>query len=210
VATPTTLWPVDQIGLFPLGIVLLPTERIPLHIFEPRYRELIHECLTHGLEFGLVFADEEGARELGTRARVTEVLERFDDGRMNVLVQGGERFRVDSLTEGRTFVTAFVEPVEDEVSEIDPETAAKTAGLFRALVALADAEAEEVDEQSPVLSFELAAQVELEPDAKQALLELLSEQSRLELLAKLLDAARVALLAARELGDRAQRNGSRL
>ncbi|HYA08342.1 MAG TPA: LON peptidase substrate-binding domain-containing protein, partial [Gaiellaceae bacterium] len=76
----------EEIGLFPLGIVLLPTERVPLHIFEPRYRELIHECLEHERAFGLLFEDEDGVRELGTRAHVTEVLERFDDGRLNILV----------------------------------------------------------------------------------------------------------------------------
>jgi len=68
----------DEIGLFPLGIVLLPTERVPLHIFEPRYRELIGECLEDDAEFGLLYADEDGVREVGTLARVSDVLERFD------------------------------------------------------------------------------------------------------------------------------------
>ena len=67
----------EEIGLFPLGIVLLPTERVPLHIFEPRYRELIGECLEDDTEFGLIYADEEGVREIGTLARVADVLERF-------------------------------------------------------------------------------------------------------------------------------------
>ena len=63
----------EEIGIFPLGIVLLPTERVPLHIFEPRYRELIEECLEDDGEFGLVYADEEGVREIGTLARVSAV-----------------------------------------------------------------------------------------------------------------------------------------
>ena len=71
----------SELGLFPLGIVLLPSEQIPLHIFEERYQELIGECLDLEQEFGLVFADDEGLREVGTRALVTEVLDRFDDGR---------------------------------------------------------------------------------------------------------------------------------
>src|SRR5262245_7917462 len=85
---------VDEIGLFPLGMVLLPTEQVPLHSFEPRYRALIGECLEQDSEFGLVFADEDGLRAIGTRAAVTEVLERFDDGRLNIVVQGRERFRL--------------------------------------------------------------------------------------------------------------------
>ena len=114
----------SELGLFPLGIVLLPTEQIPLHIFEERYQELIGECLDLEQEFGLVFADDEGLREVGTRALVTEVLDRFDDGRLNIVVEGGERFRLLELTEGRSFQTGLVEPVEDEADAADPEEVA--------------------------------------------------------------------------------------
>lgn len=199
-----------EIGLFPLGVVLLPTERVPLHIFEPRYRELIEECLETDAEFGLVYADEGGIREVGTRARVTDVLERFDDGRLNVLVEGGERFRVEELTRGRSFMTAEIVDLDDELSETEEELTARAIGSFRALAALAGAEAPEPDESSPLLSFELAAQVELPADAKQRLLESRLESERLELVAELLDDARVALLQSVELGERAKRNGSRI
>ena len=207
--TGRTLRPMAEIGLFPLGIVLLPTERVPLHIFEPRYQELIGECLDTDEEFGLVYADEEGVREVGTLAHVTEVLERFDDGRLTILVDGGVRFRVEALTRGRSFMTAEIDEVEDDAVDIDPETAVRAAGAFRALAALAGAETDDPDEASPQLSFELAAQVELPPEAKQQLLELRVEQERLDLVAGLLDDARTALIATRELGDRAKRNGSR-
>src|SRR5712691_7486526 len=182
----------DEIGLFPLGIVLLPTERVPLHIFEPRYKELIGECLEDDSDFGLVYADEDGVREVGTRARVTEVIDRLDDGRLNVLVEGGERFRVEGLTRGRSFLTAEVEAVEDD--DGGPGRAASRAvGSFRALAALAGAEPEELDESSPQLSFELAAQVELAPEAKQRLLELRSEPDPREVVAELVDAVRTTL-----------------
>jgi Lon protease-like protein len=200
----------EEIGLFPLGIVLLPTERVPLHIFEPRYRELIGECLEDDTEFGLVYADEDGVREIGTRARVAEVLERFDDGRLNIVVEGGGRFRVEKLTRGRSFMTAVVAPVGDEAEAPSAEAAGRAAGSFRALATLAGAETEELDESSPVLSYELAAQVELEPGAKQGLLESMSEAERLERVTELLDGARKLLIAARELGERAKQNGSRL
>jgi Lon protease-like protein len=199
----------EEIGLFPLGIVLLPTERVPLHIFEPRYRELIEECLEEDGEFGLIYADEDGVREIGTLARVSDVLERFDDGRLNIVVDGGARFRVERLTRGRSFMTAEVERIEDEPSDVEEETTAKAAGAFRALAALAGAETDPPGESSPWLSYELAAQVELAPDAKQDLLESRSEQERLELVAELLDLARQAVIATRELGERAKRNGSR-
>jgi ATP-dependent Lon protease len=199
-----------ELGLFPLGIVLLPTERVPLHIFEPRYRELIGECLELESEFGLVFADENGVRELGTRARVDEVLEEFDDGRMNIVVEGGERFRVEKLTRGRSFMTAEVAPVDDDWEEPAAEAVARAASSFRALAAAAEAEAGELDEDAAQLSFRLAAQVELAPESKQELLEMQSEQRRLEFVAELLDGVRQVLIATRELGERSKKNGSRL
>jgi Lon protease-like protein len=199
----------DEIGLFPLGIVLLPSERVPLHIFEPRYQELVGECLEEQREFGLIFADDEGVREVGTRARVVDVLEEFDDGRLNIVVEGGARFRVERLTRGRTFLTAVVEPVSDEPGAWDATVVQLALEAFRALAVVAGAEPDDVEETASELSFELAAQVELPAEAKQHLLELTSEQERLRHVSGLLDAVRDALLAAQDLGERAKTNGSR-
>jgi Lon protease-like protein len=199
----------DEIGLFPLGIVLLPSEHVPLHIFEPRYRELIAECLEKEQEFGLIYADGDGVREVGTRARVIEVLEELEDGRMNIVVEGGERFRVERLTRGRSFLTAVVAPARDGDARIDPDTATRAVESFRALAMVAGAEPDDLDETASQLSFELAALVELPADPKQHLLELDEEQERLELVIGLLDSVREALLAAHALGERAKTNGSR-
>ena len=133
----------SELGLFPLGIVLLPTEQIPLHIFEERYQELIGECLDEEREFGLVFADEDGLRKIGTYAAVTEVLERFDDGRLNIVVEGRERFRLVELTEGRSFQTGIVEAVADEPDDADPEDTEHALELYQRLVDLTGAEVEE-------------------------------------------------------------------
>jgi Lon protease-like protein len=198
----------EEIGLFPLGIVLLPTERVPLHIFEPRYRELIGECIEDDREFGLVYADEGGIREIGTRARVAAILERFDDGRLNIVVEGGRRFLVERLTRGRTYMTAEVADVDDDAVDADEAVRTAAAGAFRALAALAGAETE-VDEEAFELSFALAAQVELAPDEKQFLVESRSEQERLERVAELFDNARRTLIATRELAEKAKRNGHR-
>ena len=99
-----------RIGLFPLELVLLPTERVPLHIFEPRYKELIGECLERSEEFGFVLAAGDGAvHEIGTRAAVAQVLEVLDDGRMNIVVEGGERFRMLELTSPRRRLARLAE-----------------------------------------------------------------------------------------------------
>lgn len=164
-----------ELGLFPLGIVLLPTEQVPLHIFEERYKELIGECLEEGREFGLVLADDDGLREVGTRAAVVSVLERFPDGRMNVVVEGRVRFRVVELTTGRSFQTAAVAELEDEPGEPEPAAVEQAQALLRRVAGLAGAELAELGSSS----FELAARVELDAVLKQKLLELRSEPTRL-------------------------------
>jgi ATP-dependent Lon protease len=198
----------EEIGLFPLGIVLLPSEQVPLHIFESRYRELIGECIELDQEFGLIYVDESGIRETGTRARVTAVLERFDDGRLNVVVAGGSRFAVERMTRGRSFMTAETTDVEDEPGDVEDSARTAAIGAFRALAALAGVDVE-IDEESPELSFQLAAQVELAADEKQFLVESRSEQERLEHVAELLDNARRTLIATHELNEKAKRNGHR-
>jgi ATP-dependent Lon protease len=196
-----------DLGLFPLGIVLLPSERVPLHIFEERYKELIDECVALDAEFGLLYADESGLREVGCRAAVVEVIDRFEDGRLNVLVEGGERFRILRHTGGRVFSTAEVEPVADDGPGSAPEEAARALNAFHQLVELVEAEVELPDLLSPQLSFELAGRVELEPEAKQELLESRSEPQRLERVAQLLEAAAASVALAEEARKRASGNG---
>jgi ATP-dependent Lon protease len=198
---------VDEIGLFPLGIVLLPTERVPLHVFEPRYKELIGECLETEREFGLVYADDDGLRRVGTRAAVVEVLERFPDGRLNVVVEGGERFRLVELTSGRSFHTAEVEPLADQADPGEPADATRALALLRRLAELTGTEIDDPHPGSPVLSFEVAARFELAPELKQELLQATSERLRLRRLCELLEAAAAGVERAREVAAIAQRNG---
>ncbi len=197
----------SELGLFPLGIVLLPTEQIPLHIFEDRYQELIGECLADEREFGLVYAHDDGLSEIGTRAAVTEVLDRFEDGRMNVVVEGRERFRLLELTEGRSYQTGLVEPVEDDADSADPEDSEQAVELFHKLVELTGAEVEEPSLAAEQLSFELAGRFEFAPELKQRLLQLTSERERMHLLAELLAGAATAVEREREIAQRAQGNG---
>jgi len=199
---------VPEIGLFPLALVLVPTERVPLHIFEPRYKELVGECLTEGREFGLVLEDENGRRDVGTLAAVIEVLQVFDDGRMNVVVEGRDRFRVVELTDGRSFPTGDVESLDDEDDE-PPEPAAveRAMTLFRRLAEVAEADVDEPEGAPELLSFELAARVDFGLDLKQELLELRSEHRRIMRLAELLETAIEAVAREREVRERASGNG---
>ena len=197
----------DELGLFPLGIVLLPTERVPLHIFELRYQELIGECLEDDREFGLVFAGDDGVRAVGTRAAVLEVLDRFPDGRLNVVVEGRERFRIVEETSGRSFFTATVEPFADEEVLSQRADRERALELYRALGRVVDQPVEEPDLDSGVLSFELAARVDFGPERKQTLLELQSEPERLKLVCDLLERAAEAITLERAVAEVASKNG---
>jgi Lon protease-like protein len=198
----------EELGLFPLPIVLVPTERLPLHIFEPRYRELIGECVETGAEFGIVLAAGDGAvHEIGTRAAVTDVLEELEDGRMNVVVEGRERFRLLELTGGRSFTTGIVKAVADEENQPDPKDVERARELFAELAEASGAGVEVPDAASPSLAWELAARVELEPAAKQELLALTSPRLRMRRLSDLLALALDALRAGVAIRERASRNG---
>jgi Lon protease-like protein len=197
-----------ELGLFPLPIVLVPTERIPLHIFESRYRELIEECVENESDFGFVLATGDGAvHEIGTRAAVLEVLEVLPDGRMNVVVEGGERFRLLELTSGRSFTTGLVEPVvddDDPPAEADIDRALE---VFRELAETSESEVDFPEPDVAQLDFELAARVDFGVDAKQEVLAMTSPRLRMQRLAVLLESALEAVRLERVMRERASKNG---
>jgi Lon protease-like protein len=197
----------EEIGLFPLPIVLLPTEQVPLHIFEERYKELIGECLERDGEFGLVYADDDGLRDLGTRARVEEVLTRFEDGRLNILVEGGERFRLTELTDGRSFSTGRVAPIVDDEDPAEAAAVDEALRLFGLLREVTSSDVDPPDAGMAQLSYALAGKVELPADAKLKLLGETSERMRMELVQDLLTNAVLTAQRVQRAAQRAATNG---
>ena len=197
----------DEIGLFPLPLVLVPGEQTPLHVFEPRYKELIGECLDRGRPFGLVLSDDEGMRDVGTEATVVEVIEQFDDGRLNVVVEGKSRFRLLELTEGHAYATAEVDPIEDEGDEPTAEERERCLAAYDRVVEAAAAELDDLDRAGDDVSFQIVARIDLGTDIKQGLLETRSERERVLKLAELLDGAAEAVAREREVRERASGNG---
>jgi Lon protease-like protein len=198
---------VSELGLFPLNLVLLPGEQAPLHVFEPRYRELIGECLEEDGEFGLVLADDEGLREIGTRAGVVEVLERFEEGQLNVVVEGRERFRLVELTEGRAFQTAEVMDIDDVGDDPTEAELEQCLVAYDRVVKAAEAELEDIDFDAESIAFQIAARVDFGTEVKQGLLELQSERERVLRLAPMLNQAAEAVRRDREIRERASGNG---
>ncbi len=196
-----------ELGLFPLQLVLLPGERVPLHIFEPRYKELVTECLADESPFGLVFADDEGMREIGTQAAIVQVLERFSDGRLNIVVEGRDRFRVVDVSDERSFATAAVDLIPDSGDDPSSEEIERCLTAYRGIVEAAGVELDDLDTKPGSIAYQIAARVDLGLEVKQDLLEKVSERERVIHLAGLLEQAAEAVRRDRLIHERASQNG---
>lgn len=166
--------------LFPLDLVLLPGTPLPLHIFEPRYREMISECLDRSQHFGVLRGKEQELAEIGCTAEILTVTKKYEDGRMDIVTEGRVRFEVLQLNPERSFLQAEVIYLRDEVAAASQEEIAQALKLHGEIMTLAGAEPErssEVDESQ--LSFHLAGSLPLDLDFKQSLLGMKSEAERL-------------------------------
>ena len=198
---------VDEIPLFPLPIVLLPTEIVPLHIFEDRYKEMIGRCLDEGSEFGIIWLSDDGLKEVGCTARVTEVLEQMEDGRMNILVQGASPFRLVERREDLPYPAGSVELLDDRSESVEETVGDEARERFAQLVERITDRRPGEDTLAALNAYEMAASVDIGADVKQGLLELRSEQARLRLLSRLFDAAMERLDVAEKIAEQARTNG---
>jgi Lon protease-like protein len=192
-------------ALFPLGMVALPTESIPLHVFEDRYRRMIEQSLqaepgSPQREFGIVWLSDDELKEIGCACEVESVVERMDDGRLNIVARGTRPFRLLERQDDLPYPAGVVEFLDEPEEQIDELAAASARELYRDLVEQATDRQLGEDELAVMGAYQMAATVEFDRDAKQELLELRSESARLRLLAMLLRAAIKRL----ELIDRAQ------
>ncbi len=197
----------ERFPLFPLGLVLIPHELVPLHIFEERYKLMIGECIEHEREFGIVWLADDGLKEIGCAARISRVLERFDDGRMNVLVEGSSPFRLLRRIEDLPYPAGDVELLED-TDEAAVEAAETARRRYADLVAEVTDERPEPDELARLDAYGMAATLDVALEAKQMLLELRSERGRLEQLEGLFAEALARIRHAERAAERARGNGS--
>jgi Lon protease-like protein len=175
--------------LFPLGLVALPSELIPLHIFEDRYKAMIARCLEEESEFGIVWLADDGLREIGCACEIAEILERMPDGRINLVARGTRVFRIEERQDELVYPAATVEFLEDGREEVDPMAAAAAHIAYADLVEQATDRTPELAEIELMPAYAMAATVEFGLDAKQGLLDLRSESARMKLVARLCRAA---------------------
>jgi ATP-dependent Lon protease len=170
----------DRISLFPLNVVLFPGELLPLHIFEPRYRRMVRECLDAKTTFGMLLALPNGVAHVGCSAEILEVTKRYDDGRMDILTVGREPYRVTNIYTDDPLLAGAVDYLEDEDSQLDPQNRAKLVELYEVCYTLlfSGMPASLAPSASGSLSFAIAAALPLDLLWKQQILELRSEAER--------------------------------
>jgi len=193
--------------LFPLGIVALPGELVPLHIFEERFKTMMNECLRDEKEFGIVWLSDEGLRETGCSCRIERVLERMDDGRMNLLTRGTHPFRVVERQSELAYPAGVIEFLKDRQEAVDPELARAAQASYAQLVRRATDRDPDPADLAEMDAYAMAATVDFGPAAKQGLLDLRSENARLRLVTRLFNAAAKRLDLIDRAQERARSNG---
>jgi Lon protease-like protein len=193
--------------LFPLGLVALPGELIPLHIFEERYKTMMNECLEGEREFGIVWLSDDSLKSIGCAARIETVLERMDDGRMNLVARGTRPFRVVQRQGHLAYPAGVIEFLSDRGEEIDRALVAAARDAYSELVKRATDREPDAAELSEMDAYAMAATVDFGLEAKQGLLDLRSENARLRLVTRLFRAAQKRLDFVERAQARARSNG---
>jgi Lon protease-like protein len=195
------------IPLFPLDVVLFPGTPLPLHIFEPRYKEMIGECLAQNRTFGVIRAGEEGLAEVGCTAEIVTVVKEYPDGRLDLVTEGRKRFEVVRINQERSFLRAEVVMIDDEPGTPRQEDTARALQLHSELLAIAGAQQDISAADPSLLSFYLAGSLPLDLDFKQKLISLRSEPERLSLLINYLETIIPNLHRAARAREKAGGNG---
>jgi len=172
----------ERIPLFPLNVVLLPGVELPLHIFEPRYRQMVKDCLKEKSEFGMLLALDKGVARVGCTAEIVQVTKRYDDGRMDILTAGRAPFRVVELFTEDPLLEGHVDYLEDREAPGNPRIQRELVELFEACHTLIfDDYPKNLDgAASEALSYLVAAALPMDLLWKQQILELRSEADRQE------------------------------
>jgi len=199
--------PVRDFPLFPLGIVALPGEVVPLHIFEERYKAMMERCLTDESEFGIVWLSDDGLREVGCACRITEVVERDEEGRLNLLTRGTRPFHLLEREDHLPYPAGVVEFLADRDEALDGSLATLAQETYAELVERATDSRPEPRELAQMGAYDMAATVDFGLEAKQGLLDMRSENARLRLVTRLFRAAMKRLEFVSHAQARARSNG---
>jgi ATP-dependent Lon protease len=199
---------IERLPLFPLGLVLFPAETIPLHIFEERYRLLVRESLELDQPFGIVMAEEQEMQMMGCTVRISRVLAKHDDGRVDIAVTGESRFRINQVHTDRPFLTADVQLIGPgfETTNVDARERLITQHM-RLVELLGETIRPVIYEDTAYVSFVVGQNAGLDMKQRQELLELISEEERIEYLIRHFTDLIPRLEEAQEFHRRVRSNG---
>ena len=155
----------QEFPLFPLGLVALPSEQVPLHIFEERYKTMIGQCLDQEAEFGIVWLSDDGLKTVGCACVVERVLDRQDDGRLNIVCRGTRPFRLVERVEHLPYPAGTVEWLEDKAEEPDEATLTGARAAYSELVEQATDEPADAEEPAQMTAYDMGATVDFGLDA---------------------------------------------
>jgi len=168
--------------LFPLRMVAFPGSAVPLHIFEDRYREMVGEAEANGTEFGILLANDGGVVDIGCAVTVEEVLQRYPDGRFDVMTRGQRRFSVLSVNEDRDYLRGEVEFFDDtDWAEVPVDLKSRALAAWARVAAATGEQGKSEDAPDPTvarLSFEIAQRVD-DLEFQNTMLRMRSESERL-------------------------------
>ena len=172
----------DRIPLFPLNVVLFPGEELPLHIFEPRYKRMVHECQEAKTPFGMLLAIPNGVVRVGCTAEITDLLKKYEDGRIDIATVGRAPFRVVELFTDDPLLEGRIEYLEDSDSALEPKMRQELVACYEICHTLLFSGIPKSVETalSEELSYRIAATLPLDLLWKQQLLEIRSEAERRE------------------------------
>jgi ATP-dependent Lon protease len=172
----------DRIPLFPLNVVLLPGADLPLHIFEPRYLDMVNRCLKERSVFGVLLALPKGVARVGCTAEIIEVVKPYNDETMDILTVGRDPFRVIKFFEEKTLAEGHVDYLEDREAPANPSMRRELVELYETCHTLVfeDYPKNTDPDQSAQISFVIAGSLPMDLLWKQQILELRSESDRQE------------------------------
>ncbi len=171
------------IPIFPLPMVLFPTEQLPLHIFEPKYKDMIHHCLTTQSPFGMVLTYNNGITQTGCSAIIVRKIKEYEDGKRDILVRGQERFQINKIQQEFAYFTADVTWLVDKEATIPQSLKLRFLALYtKWMEALHQKQHLLLNPEEDRLSFVVGRNLPLKPEQKQILLQIGSEVERLSFL----------------------------
>lgn len=203
--------PTEILPLFPLNVVLFPQSQLHLHIFEERYKILINECIKFDLSFGIILVHEQQVRTVGCTAIVKKIITRYDDGRMDIVVEGRRRFQLFNFVEApHPYYSGRISWVEDVDEEVDEQLRILAVNLhnrFVKVVFTGIVELVDINDIRKTRAFHLVQKSGMELIERQVFLAMNSENKRLQFLIQHLESLLPLLASKKTVEELAKNDG---